>query len=164
MAVHSSCVCSLGKWILIDCQCFFCSSTRSESDHSDIVIVVDSSTRVRMILKTIYCHSYRSWCEWQLSLKNNTQQKSGSTFLKWLTSSCREACHCPLVVAVCSESSCCGPPISFRCGKRCQESRSYWPGGCWGVKLAWARRTSASRPSNSDGRRRRWCTPEGNRL
>lgn len=79
-----------------------------------------------------------------------------------LTSLYREVCHCRRDAAVCSESSCCGQPTSSHCGKRCQESRFYWPGGCWGVRPAWVRQTSASRLSNSDGRRRRWCTPEGN--
>lgn len=99
---------------------------------------------------------------WQSTFASNDALKQSTEFTKtWLTSSCIEACRCRLAVVVCSESSCCGPQISSRCGKRYRESRSYWPGGCWGVTPAWARRTSAARPSNSDGRRRRWCTPEG---
>lgn len=78
-----------------------------------------------------------------------------------LTSWCTGGSRCPPGAAACWGSSCCGPQISSHCGRRCQESRSYWPAGCSGGGSSWDHQTSAFHLSRTAGKRRRWCIPSG---
>lgn len=76
-----------------------------------------------------------------------------------LTSWCTAACRHLSAAVTCSAWSCCAQWISSHWGRRCRESRCYWPAGC-------SRGASPSGPWSTDarlssfgGRTRQWCIP-----
>ena len=77
-AACSDCVSSLGKWIMIGCQCFYHSQNGSESDPGHRPCCYSYSgvdTWVRTIHIYSYCYSYCSWCGRPFTLEDHNGNK-----------------------------------------------------------------------------------------
>lgn len=76
-----------------------------------------------------------------------------------LTSWCTAECRHLSAAVTCSAWSCCAQWISSHWGRRCRESRCYWPAGCSRGASPSGPWSTDARPSSFGGRTRQWCIP-----